>query len=471
MNERTPEKSEIPPDFAPYIVELVVKQSPNEPLRHYVYVYSNAGRLVIELHSANPPTLASRLGSYGQHWTITKARGNETFTEYVVTKPGGWITRYALSTWVAYKLQADIAIFEAQQQKLPKPASPALNTNQHFISQVLLRRFSTNGRLQKYVIKHGWSKRGSAPQYMFSDNGYNQLLAFGEFNNELDERLKPLEDTLPETLAALDQAAHAKETTLDPEIYKRICSYCAFLWEMSPFIKLAAPFHFVQQLMLDLSHENIDFLDALGVKDADIVQIIRHHVKGGKFILTSRSGKSYRQLAYRLQFSKQLVSTNNIFRFYTKWTVARSPIELPIGDMALIKYHLPATNAMETILPISSSLVLIGNSPMGTDMQSSTATTVKGGELTESNAEYVRNVICQAAILTLASNTRIGDVSEWRKTPVVDLVQLQSPEEVLKSGLQEIISVEDLLITPADTETYVKWVHSFIKPNSTVAKT
>jgi hypothetical protein len=218
--------------------------------------------------------------------------------------------------------------------------------------------------------------------------------------------------------------------------------------------------------MLDLSHKNIDFLDALGVKDGDIAQIIQHHAKGGKFILTSRSGKSYRQLAYRLQFSKQLASTDNIFRFYTQWTVARSPIEMPIADMALVKYHLPKTNAMEIILPISSNMVLIGNSPMGKNMQPSTVTTVKGGELTESGAEYVRKVICQAAILTLASNTRIGDISEWRKTPVVNLMQLQNPEEILKSGLQEITSVEDLLIKPADTDTYVKWVHSFIKPNS-----
>lgn len=446
--------------FAPYMVEMVIIHDPKLPIRHYVHVYLNGGAYVIELHKNNPPTSTSSLGIYGQHWIITKARENEAVTECVVTTPGGWITRYILLTQMARKLQNDIAIYEAQQQKVPKPASQVLNTNQHFISQVLLRRFSTDGRIQKYTLKYGkWSR--SSPRSVFSDDGYNQLLAFGEFNNELDERLKPLEDTLPETLAALDDAAKAKETSLDPEIYKRMCSYCAFLWQMSPFCKLAAPVHFIQQLMFDLSVGNIDFLDALGVRDEDIVQIIRHHASGGKFIIT---GKNYRQLAYRLQFPKQLASLYNANRYSTKWTVARSPIELPIGDMALIKYHLPDVNVMQSILPISPTSILIGESPMGTNIRTSTDTIVHGGKLEQAGAEYIRSVICQGAVLTVASNTRIGDINEWRKKTVVNLVQLQNVEEVLKSGLMPIMSPQDFLITPSNTKDYVKWTHSFLNP-------
>jgi hypothetical protein len=290
------------------------------------------------------------------------------------------------------------------------------------------------------------------------------LLAFGDFNNEVDEHLKLLEDKLPETLAALDNASKAKETALEPDIYHRMCLYCAFLWEMSPFIKLAAPVHFVVQLMLDLSYKNIDLLDALGVKDEDIAIIIQHHLNGGKFVLTGRNGKNYRQLAYRLQFSKQLAAMYEIYRFHTKWSVARSPIELPIGDMAVINYNL-TTNIRRSILPISPHAILIGESMAKGVDQSSAQTTVHGGMLERPNAEYLREVICQSAILTVASNTRIGDINEWRKKPVVNLVQLQNVEEALSSGLTEITSPEDLLITPADTETYVKWTHSFLKPN------
>lgn len=442
------------------MVEMVIIHDPKSPVRHYVHVYINGGAYAIELHKEHPPTSTSSLGIYGHHWIITKARENEAVTECVVTTPGGWITRYILSTQMAHKLQNDIAVYEAQQQSIPKPVNQSLNTNQHFISQVLLRRFSTDGRIQKYTLKYGkWS--GSAPRSVFSGYGYNQLLAFGESNNELEERLKPLEDTLPETLEALDDAAKSKETPLDPEIYKRMCSYCAFLWEMSPFVKLAAPFHFVQQLMFDLSAKNIDFLDALGYRDEDIARIIQHHANGGKFIIT---GKNYRQLAYRLQFPKQLASLYNAYRYGTKWSVARSPIELPIGDMALIKYHLPDVNLMQSILPISPTSILIGESPMGTNIRTSTDTIVHGGKLEQAGAEYIRSVICQGAVLTVASNTRIGDINDWRKRPVVNLMRLQNVEEALKSGLTPIMSPQDFLITPASTQDYVKWTHSFLKP-------
>jgi len=451
-------------EFVPYTVEMVIMQEPKPPIRHYVYVYMNGGAYVIELHKEHPQTSTSRVGFYGQHWIITKTRGNEAVTEFVVTKPGGWITRYTVLTPMARELDSNIAIYEAQQQEVPKPVNPSLNTNEHYISQVLLRWFSTNEKIEKYTIKYGKWKQ-SAPKSVFSNDGYNQLIAFGESNTELNDRLWELENTLQNTLDALDNAAKVEKTGLDPEIYHRMCLYCAFLWEMSPFIKLAAPFHFGQQLMLELSHKNIDFLDALGFRDKAIAKIIQHHAKGVKFIITGKNGKGYRQLAYRFQFSKQLDSLYKTYRYTTKWSVARSPIELPIADMALIKYHLPDINAMRSILPISSTSILIGESPMGQGIKASTDTTVYGGAFEKPNAEYLREVICQGAVLTVASNTRIGDINEWWKKLVVNLMQLQNVEEVLKSGLTEITSPEEFLITPASTEDYVKWVHSFIKPS------
>jgi hypothetical protein len=441
---------------------MLIIREPNPPIRHYVYVYINNGAYVIELHKEHPPTRTSSAGFYGQHWIITKARENENVTECVVTTPGGWITRYLVLTRMARKLRSDIAVYEAQQQLISKPVTQSLNSNQHYISQALIRRFSNNGTIQKYTLKYGKWKT-SSPKSVFSGFGYNQLVAFGQSNNEVEEMLKPLEDTLPETLSALDDAAKAKETVLDSEIYKRMCSYCAFLWEMSPFIKLAAPFHFVQQLMFDLNVGNIDFLDALGYRDEDIEKIIQHHAKGGKFIIT---GKNYRQLAYRLQFPKQLASLYNAYRYSTKWTVARSPIELPIGDMALIKYDLPDLKIIRSILPISSNATLIGECPTGKLIQPSTNTIVYGTKLTKEGAEYVRNVICQGAVLTVSSNTRIGNINEWRKRPVVNIMQPQNVEEVIKSGFSEIVLPQEFLLTPASSDDYVKWAHSFIKPPS-----
>jgi hypothetical protein len=198
--------------FVPYKVELGTAQNARSPIKHFIYVYRNGEFYVIELHR---PT--SRVGLYGQHWTITKVKFGEAITKYTIGLAGGRITRYTILTKMARKLEKHIAVYEAQQEEIEKTViEQKKNRNDHYVSQVLLRRFTTdNGRLQKYTLKHGkWSQ--SAPRSIFSEIGYNQLLAFGKFNADLDDRLKELEDTLPVTLAALDNAANAKQTTLDP---------------------------------------------------------------------------------------------------------------------------------------------------------------------------------------------------------------------------------------------------------------
>jgi hypothetical protein len=366
-------------------------------------------------------------------------------------------------TRTARRLEKLIAAYEVQQEQIDKVTfNEKKNRNDHYISQVLLRRFTDKGRLEKYTLKYGkWSP--SAPRSVFKEIGYNQLLAFGKFNADIDDKLKELEDTLPITLSSLDSAANTKETNLDPTIYHRMCLYCAFLWEMSPFCKSVAPVNFIQQLMLDLSRGNIDLLDALGVKDSDIEQIKQLYSKGAKFIIT---GNNYLQLIYRLQFARQLESLYMGYRSITKWTVARSPIELPIADMALIKYHLPDLNLIRSILPISPASLLIGDSQLGPNVKTSTDTIVHGGDLTQSGAECMREVICQSAILTVASKTRIGDINSWRVKPTVNFVQLHNMDAALKAGIAPIMSEQDFLITPVNTETYVKWTHSFLKPYS-----
>ena len=449
--------------FIPYTVEMVIMQEPKPPVRHYVYVYKNGELYVIELHKEHPPSKTSRIGFYREDWIITKSKGDKAVTEYKITLGGGRVKTYNVLTRMANKLAKDIAVYEAQQEQIEKTANrDKLNRNDHYVSQVLLRRFTDKGRLQKYTLKYGkWSP--SAPKKIFSEIGYNQLLAFGKFNTKLDDELKTLEDTLPVTLAALDKAAHAKSTPLDPTIYEHMCRYCAFLWEMSPFCKSVAPVNFIQQLLLHLKHGNTDFLDALGYTDDGIAQIKHHYANGSKFIIT---GNNYLQLIYRLQFERQLESLYKGYRQLAKWTVARSPIELPIGDMAVIKYHLPDLNIVRSILPISPTLLLIGEIQLGNNLTTSNDTVVYGGELTQSGAECMRETICQSAILTVASKTRIGDISALRKGNSIKVVQLYNVDAALKAGLTPIMSELDFLVKPVDTESYVKWTRLYLKPYS-----
>ena len=134
--------------------------------------------------------------------------------------------------------------------------------------------------------------------------------------------------------------------------------------------------------------------------------------------------------------------------------------------MALIQYHEPALKIMRNIFPISPTTVLIGEHPMGGAITCSMDTVISGGELIQSSAEYIREVICQSAILTLASKTRFADIKTLRQKPVVNMVQLQNIEAVLKAGETPIMSELDFLITPATTEAYAKWTHAIVKPYS-----
>ena len=339
-----------------------------------------------------------------------------------------------------------------------------MNINQHYISQCLIRRFAKpNGTIESYNIKYGkWKTTG--PGGIFSELGYNQLLAFGDFNNDLDDRLKTLEDTLPETLKAIDDAATRDESKLDSNIYEHLCWYCSFLWEMSPAQKAMAPVTFIAQTTLDFQHGKSTLLKAIGMTDDSIAALQRLVTNGSKLRIT---GKNYQQLVYRLQFAQTIKYTYLQFRHSTKWTIYRSPIELPLGDMALIKYHQPKPNVMMTVLPLSPALVLIGICPM-TEVKNTNETTLYGREMVNAEAEYIRGVICLSALFAIAAPTRFGDIKAIRNdaaktTQFAEIVDLDS---ALAAGQTPIMSEMDFLISPTTTEEYVKFVHSVVKPPS-----
>src|SRR4051812_34587337 len=106
--------------------------------------------------------------------------------------------------------------------------------NQHFVSQVLLRRFTVSGLLQRYDLQtNKW--RPKSPKRVFSEFGYNQLLVSGQLDNTLEDAFSKVETPLPKTFAALEEASNSSETELLPAIYDNMCWYCAFLKRISPF--------------------------------------------------------------------------------------------------------------------------------------------------------------------------------------------------------------------------------------------
>ena len=334
-----------------------------------------------------------------------------------------------------------------------------MNTNQHYVSQALLRRFTTNGRLHRYSIKYGkWDT--TAPRSIFSRQGYNQLIAFGVYDDSIDKQLKTLEDNLPITLKALDDAATRSKTQFDFGVYDHLCRYCAFLWHMSPFSKVSAAVSFIVQLNMDLEHGRIKLLQTLGFKPDNIAIIQKLHADGYRFIIT---GKNFLQLVYRIQFAQKCPETYQLHRNHTKWTVFNSPIEFPISDMAFLKYHEQNANVMLCLLPISPQTVLVGNQPMGNNIRNSNETIVYGNTLPESEAEYIRNMICLSTVLTLASKSRLGDINAFRAKASnggAKFVKLNNLDMALSAGLEPIESEQDFLITPVNVEQYKKFVHS-----------
>ena len=178
--------------------------------------------------------------------------------------------------------------------------------------------------------------RNFAKACVFLPRLYNQLTRFGQFDDSLDRELqKNRNRNSPETFAALDKAATQSYLQLDSQTFENLCWYLSFLWNMCPFAKAVAPVHFVEQIMLDLRLGKIDRLRALGHTESNIAAIQKFHNEGYKLIIT---GKNYLQLVYRIVFNDHCRETYRQFRFITQWTVYNSPIELPISDIALIKF-------------------------------------------------------------------------------------------------------------------------------------
>ena len=313
-----------------------------------------------------------------------------------------------------------------------------MNTKEHYVSKALIKRFANEqNRIERFKLEFGkWDT--TAPKAVFKAIGYNQLLAFGTFDDSLDVTFKELEQVLPKTLDALDDIAANGSKLLTADIFEHLCWYCAFIWHMCPFKKAVSQLDFTMQLDLDLKSGKVDMLKAIGIKDSHIEVLQKHHAEGNKSVIV---GKHYLQMVYRIQFRQNCEWTHKQFKHYTKWTVYNSPIELPISDHALIQYQL--NKAIVSVLPISPTSVLIGICALGENLPPSTDTTIGSSSLTKIEAECIRDTICASAQLAIASKTRIGDINAFRKSAAehgITFLRIKNVQAVLSAGEKAIES-------------------------------
>ena len=336
-----------------------------------------------------------------------------------------------------------------------------MNANEHYVSQVLLRRFTENGHLHRYHVPTGKWRRLS-PKKVFSGFGYNQLMVLGQVDHTLEQAFSKVETPLPITFAALEEAAGNATTELPLDVYENLCSYCAFLWRVSPFAKAAAPVDFVIQLNMDLEHGRLNTLrEVLGYPE-QICQFYRcKHAMGYKVIINSHN---FLQLIYRIQFRLKYGEDYTKFRHFTKWTICRSPIDLPIADVALTQIPVHAEKVIVYGLPISPRLLLKGQMAVG-EHPSSLGTTIKGTIMSQAEAEIWYEALCLSAVNELVSQKPIPDVLEVRdraRSKGIAFTKITDPDAIMAAGQFNFSGNFGLVVVPP--EVYVKFIHAFIQP-------
>lgn len=336
-----------------------------------------------------------------------------------------------------------------------------MNANEHYVSQVLLRRFTTNGHLQRYTVKEDTWKRVS-PKKIFSNDGYNQLLVEGCVDDTLEQAFSRVETPLPKTFEALEKAATIASTELPLEVFENLCWYCAFIKRISPFAKAAAPVDFVVQLDKDIEQGKDEiFREVLQFPEHAIQFFRREHSLGKKIVIHSQN---FLQAVYRIQFRRKYGFDYSIFRHYTNWTICNSPIEMPISDIALTEIPVAVHNAVFYGFPIGPKLLLKGQINQGTQ-KSSSQTIVKGDTLSLEEAKLWFEAICLSAVRELASKEVIQDVLAAKaraKAKGIAFTKIMNPDAILEAGRENFTAPFGLIIV--SPEDYVKFIHSFIQP-------
>jgi len=202
-----------------------------------------------------------------------------------------------------------------------------VNENQHWISQILLKRFKIEGMpLQCYQLDTDeWVEK--SVERVCSGPGYNQLTVSGETDNSLEAAFSKIESGLRNSLRALEAAANSQITELPPAVYENICWYCSFLKGVAPYSKPGSVASFLIQLNMELETGMRGLIYELKVPEETISELQRQHSMGRRVIVESNN---LLQLLYRFQFARNYGLNFSLF-LSTNWTISSSAIELPIG--------------------------------------------------------------------------------------------------------------------------------------------
>lgn len=334
---------------------------------------------------------------------------------------------------------------------------------QHYVSRVLLERFRIPGQpLQCYQVGTGeWIPR--SVERACAESGYNQLLAFGNTDNSLEEAFSKVESRLPRTFRALEAAAKRTLTELPLSIYDNLCQYCAFLKLSSLAAKASAVVNFVYQLNFEVETGHHHLLRQLQIPEAIISGWKAELLSGRRVIIDAKNAL---QLLYRNQFHRVFGGDYGMF-CHTKWTICESPVNLPMSDIGLVPIHSKASKANHYILPIGPRLVLQGIF-FHEVTKNSARQALKGLSLTHDEAEYCFDAVCSSAVNEIVCSQEMPNIAESfarAKAKGISFLTIVSPREITSAGLRD--SPGEIHFRVVSMADFVKFIHSFVKPSET----
>jgi hypothetical protein len=230
----------------------------------------------------------------------------------------------------------------------------------------------------------------------------------------------------------------------------------AFVHCLSPFFKASCPEDFLDDLHRQLINEKGDLLSAVKFTKEKQRHYRESILNGQKLIIDS---PDFLQLLHRIQFNRLSKSYYYlIFRHVTAWHLCRSPIPMPLGDVAITPILAPQIHWYN--MPISPTLFLVGRIPQTPENKVSNATFVYGVDLPARNAENWKDVLCLQAKKTLISREKIPDIKERRRRAVENghaFAVIQNIENILTAGMvNNVTELKFKLVSRIDYAAFVK---------------
>lgn len=286
--------------------------------------------------------------------------------------------------------------------------------NQHYISQVLLRRFSHVKQNGNWVFRYDlidkqWNELHTSKT--FSWRGYTDIQQ-GE--NTIESSFHKLENSLPKTLEEIERATKSTQSLLSKKAHKTIAQYFAYVRLLSPFTKAASPVDLIRNLNVQLYQGSGDLCCILQFSNSQIDEYTKAVKDGQRIILEN---DSYHQLVHGIQFERLVSKHINHFTENVRWKIIVSPVNIPIADVAIIDVEPPKGNKFEMLysLPISPRLIIAGF--VLSDKVKAAKMPANGiltDHLTKERGEEWANYICLSAQAGLVSLAEIPDVEKRR---------------------------------------------------------